>query len=130
VQAPVDAPDADRATQRRVVEAFLAASRGGDFAALVDLLDPDAVVRADAAAVRMGSAGLVSGAAAVAGTFSGRAQTARLALLDGYAAALWAIGGAPKVVFGFTVEDGRIVEIELMADPDSLRRLDLEPIEA
>jgi RNA polymerase sigma-70 factor (ECF subfamily) len=78
----------------------------------------------------MGSAGLVSGATAVAETFSGRAQGARLALLDGYAGALWATAGAPKVVFGFTIEDGRIVEIELLADPESLGRLDLAPFEA
>ena len=115
----------DRATQRRVVEVFLAASRGGDLQGLVDLLDPDAEVRADGVAVRMGSAAVVSGAAAVAENFSGRARVARLTLLDGYAAAAWSTGGEPKVVFGFTVVDGRIVEIELIADPDVLARLDL-----
>lgn len=130
VQAPDSAPEADRATQRRVVEAFLAASRGGDFQALVDLLDPGAVIRADAGAVRMGSAPVVSGARAVAETFSGRARAARLALLDGYAGAVWTMSGAPKVVFGFTLDEGRIVEIELLADPDGLARLDLAPAPA
>jgi RNA polymerase sigma factor (sigma-70 family) len=129
VQAPESAPEADRATQRQVVEAFLAASRGGDFQALVDLLDPGAVIRADAGAVRMGSAPVISGAAAVAETFSGRAQGARLALLDGYAGAVWARGGVPKVVFGFTLEEGRIVEIELLADPAGLGLLDVAPVE-
>jgi RNA polymerase sigma factor (sigma-70 family) len=129
VQTPASAPEPDRATQRRVVEAFLAASRGGDFQALVDLLDPGAVVRADAGAVRMGSPAVVSGAAAVAETFSGRAQAARLALLDGYAGAVWTVAGTPRVVIGFTVEDSRIVEIELLADPEGLARLDLAPVE-
>jgi RNA polymerase sigma factor (sigma-70 family) len=129
VQAPESAPEADRATQRRVVDAFLAASRGGDFQALVDLLDPGAVIRADAGAVRMGSAPMISGAEAVAETFSGRAQGARVALLDGYAGAVWARGGAPRVVFGFTLEEGRIVEIELLADPATLARLHLAPVE-
>ena len=83
VQAPDIAPEADRATQRRVVEAFLAASRGGDLQGLVDLLDPDAEVRADGVAVRMGSAAVVSGAAAVAENFSGRARAARPACSTG-----------------------------------------------
>ena len=128
VQAPDSAPDADRQAQRRVVEAFLAASRGGDFQALVDLLDPEALVVADAGAVRMGSAAVVAGAGSVAETFVGRARAAHLVLLDGYAGAVWSAGGTPKVVFGFTVEDGRITEIELLADPDGLGRLDLQPI--
>ena len=128
VQAPDGAPEAERATQRRVVEAFLAASRGGDLQGLVDLLDPGAEVRADGAAVRMGSAAVVSGAAGVAENFSGRARAARPALLDGYAGAVWSTGGEPKVVFGFTVVDGRIVEIELIADPEVLGRLDLAPL--
>jgi hypothetical protein len=65
------------------------------------------------------------GAAAAARTFAGRARAARLALLDGYAGAVWAPGGQPRVVFGFTVEQGRVVEIELIADPEQLGRLDL-----
>ena len=58
-----------------------------------------------------------------------RAQAARLALLDGYAGAVWAVDGTPRVVIGFTVEDSRIVEIELLADPEGLARLDLAPVE-
>jgi RNA polymerase sigma factor (sigma-70 family) len=125
VQAPRAAPDAQRALQRKVVEAFLAASRNGDFAGLLGLLDPEAAVRADPAAVAAGASGEIRGAAAVAESFSGRARAAKLALVDGYAGAVWAPGGQPRVVFGFTIEDGRIIEIELLADPEQLSRLDL-----
>jgi RNA polymerase sigma factor (sigma-70 family) len=116
-------PDAGAPGQREIVDAFLAASRGGDFGALLAVLDPDVVVRADGAAVRMGAAGVVRGADEVARTFAGRAQTARLALVDGVPAAVWSQGGRPRVVFGFTVVRGKIVEIDLIADPDSLRHL-------
>ena len=126
VRSPGTSLDADRAAQRRVVEAFLAASRQGDFTALVALLHPDARVRADAAAVATGAAPEVLGAEAVAATFSGRATAARPALLDGFAGAVWSVGGRPRVVFGFTVEEGLVREIELLADPDLLGRLDLE----
>ena len=118
-------PDADLARQRAVVDAFLAASREGDFDALVALLDPEVVVRADRAAVRSGAAEEVRGAAAVAGTFSGRARAARPALVDGAPGAVWAPGGRPRVAFGFTVISGRIVRIDLLADPERLARLQL-----
>lgn len=120
-------PEGDRATQHRVVDAFLTASRGGDFAGLLDLLDPGAVIRSDAAAVRLGSQPKVDGAAAVAETFSGRAQGARLTLVDGYAGAAWKHRGVIRMVFAFSIEDGRITEIELLADPEVLASLDLEP---
>jgi len=115
----------ERTAQRRVVDAFLAASRSGDFTALLDLLHPDAALRADRAAVTMGAEPEVVGAAAVAETFRGRARGARPVDLDGFAAALWSVGGDPRVVFGFTVEDGRIREVELLADPEVLAQLDL-----
>jgi RNA polymerase sigma factor (sigma-70 family) len=118
-------PDVDLGRQRAVVDAFLAAARQGDFEALVALLDPDVVVRADRAAVRTGAAAEVRGAAAVAGTFSGRARAARPALVDGVPGAAWAPGGRPRVVLGFTVRDGLIVEIDLLADPEHLARLEL-----
>jgi RNA polymerase sigma factor (sigma-70 family) len=118
-------PDADLARRRAVVDAFLAASREGDFEALVALLDPGVVLRADRAAVRAGASTEVRGAAAVAGTFSGRARAARSALVDGVPGAVWAAGGRPRVVFGFTITDGRIVQIDLLADPDHLARLEL-----
>ena len=119
------APDADLGRQRAVVDAFLAASREGDFEALVALLDPEVVLRADPAAVRTGADAEVRGAAAVTGTFSGRARAARPALVDGFPGAVWAKGGQPRVVFGFTVRDGLIVEIDLLADPEHLARMDL-----
>jgi RNA polymerase sigma factor (sigma-70 family) len=122
----VDAtPDADRTHQRQVVEAFLAASRGGDFDALLVLLDPGVVLRADEAAVLVGATKEVRGAAAVAETFSGRARVAKLALVDGSVGAVWAPGGEPRVVFAFTIEGGKIVEIALLADPERLSRLAL-----
>ena len=126
VQGSAPDPAADRRRQRAVVDAFLAASRGGDFEALVALLDPDVVLRADPAAAQAGAAGELRGAQAVAGTFSGRARFARPALVDGAAGAVWAPGGQPRVVFGFTIAGGRIVEIEVLADPERLRQLDLE----
>jgi RNA polymerase sigma-70 factor (ECF subfamily) len=125
--APARETDATR--QRAVVDAFLAASRGGDFQALLALLDPDVVLRADAAAVQVGAQAEVRGAAAVAETFSGRARVARPALMDGAVGLVWAPGGQPRVVFGITIVRGKIVEIELVADPERLRRLDLTILE-
>jgi RNA polymerase sigma factor (sigma-70 family) len=118
-------PDTDRRRQRAVVEAFLAASRGGDFEALVALLHPEAVLRADHAAVAAGADREVRGAPSVARSFSGRARFARPALVNGAPGAVWAPGGRPRVVFAFTIEDGKVVGIELLADPERLRRLDL-----
>jgi len=125
VQGAAPVPDADLARQRAVVDAFLAASRGGDFDALVALLDPEVVLRADRAAVQAGAAREVRGAPAVAGQFSGRARFARPALVGGAAGAVWAPGGRPRVVFGFTITRGKIVAIDLLADPKRLRQLDL-----
>ena len=125
VQGAAAAPDADRTRQREVVDAFLAASRNGDFDALLAVLDPDVVLRADSAAVRAGASREVRGAAAVADTFSGRARAAQPALLNGAVGAVWAPRGRPRVVFGFTIKRGKIVEIELVADPARLRQLDL-----
>jgi RNA polymerase sigma-70 factor, ECF subfamily len=119
-------PAADRDRQRKVVEAFLAASRRGDFEALLALLDPSVVVRADAAAVESGAAPEVHGAAEAATTFAGRARAARPALVDGLVGLAWAPGGRPRVVFDFTTENGRIVAIDLIADPASLGELELE----
>jgi RNA polymerase sigma-70 factor (ECF subfamily) len=116
-------PELDPARQREVVGAFLAASREGDFASLVELLDPDVVLRADGAAVRTGAEPEVRGAHSVAATFSGRARAARLALVDGVVGAVWAHGGRPRVVFGFTVARGKVVAIDLVADPERLSRL-------
>jgi RNA polymerase sigma factor (sigma-70 family) len=120
--APV--PDADRTRQREIVEAFLAASRRGDFEALLALLDPDVMLRADRAAVQAGVSE-VRGAAALAGTFSGRARAAQLALVNGAVGLVWAPQGQPRVAFGFTIVRGKVVAIDLVADPERLRELDL-----
>jgi RNA polymerase sigma-70 factor (ECF subfamily) len=114
------------ARQRAVVDAFLAASRGGDFAALLALLDPDVVLRADEAAVRTGNiAAEVRGAEAVAETFAGRARAAQPALIDGFVGLTWAPGGTPKAVFDLTIVDGRITAVELILDPDDVAGLDV-----
>jgi RNA polymerase sigma-70 factor (ECF subfamily) len=106
-----------------VVDAFLQASRDNDFDALLELLDPEATVRADADALAMGGdAGPVVGGRAVAEFFAGRARAALPATLDGGAAAWWQHLGEVKVVFGFTVVDGKVVEVELLASPDVLTR--------
>jgi RNA polymerase sigma-70 factor (ECF subfamily) len=118
-----EAVPADLARQRAVVDAFLAAARGGDFQALLAMLDPDVVLRSDQAAVQVGASGELHGAAAVADTFAGRARAARPALIDGAAGLVWAPGGVPRVVFGFTITDGRIVAIDVVADPERLSRL-------
>jgi len=94
------------------------------------VLDPDVVLRADAAAVRTGAPGEVRGAAAVAGTFSGRARATQPALIDGAVGLVWAPGGRPRVVFGFAISAGRIVEIEMVADAERLGQLDLAILDA
>jgi len=128
-------PDADRGRQREVVGAFLAASRTGDFRALLAVLDPDVVLHADAAAVHASLARRVEGAPplapeargadAVAAIFKGRAQAAQLAVIDGASGLVFAPGGRPYAVFEFGIKDRRIVEISLVADPDVIRRLDV-----
>jgi len=112
--------------QREIVSAFLAASRDGEFGALLEMLDPDVVVRADAAAVTLGANAEMRGADAVAQTFVGRAKAARVALIDGLPGAVWAPGGVPKVLFGFTFAEGKIVAIELIADEERIGGMDVE----
>jgi RNA polymerase sigma factor (sigma-70 family) len=125
VQGAATVPGADLTRQREVVDAFLAASRGGDFDALLALLDPDVVLRADRAAVHAGAASELRGAKAVAETFSGRARAAQTALVNGAAGLVWAPRGRPRVVFDFTITRGKIVQIDLVANPERLRQLDL-----
>jgi len=129
-------PDADLARQREVVDAFFAAARDGDFTALLAVLDPDVVLRADAAAVRAGAPAEVHGAAAVteqtlaAGGFPRLAQLARPALVNGAAGVVIAAAGRPFSVVGFTVRHGKIVEIDIFADPNRLNQLDLTVLDA
>ncbi|MFE0376596.1 sigma-70 family RNA polymerase sigma factor [Streptomyces inhibens] len=125
VQGTANVPETDIGRQREVVDAFLAASRGGDFEALLALLDPEVELRTDAAAALAG-ASAARGAAAVAETFAGRAKAAQPALIDGFAGLVWAPDGEPRVVFGFTIRHGKVVAIELLADPGRIDRLDLE----
>jgi RNA polymerase sigma factor (sigma-70 family) len=125
VQGAAPTGETDVARQRAVVDGFLAASRGGDFEALLALLDPDVVLRSDRVAAEMGSPEEVRGAANVVGIFAGRARVAKPALIDGAVGAVWAPGGQPRVVFGFTITGGKIVGIEILADPERLTQLDL-----
>ena len=116
----------DLVRRRRIVEAFLAAARGGDFDGLLSLLAPDAVLRADAVAVAAGATGEVVGAAAVAETFAGRAQVAQAALVDGTAGRYGRRVDARGVVFDFTIVDGRITGIDLVMDPASIEQFDVQ----
>lgn len=129
VRGSVTPSAADVVRQRKIVAAFLSASRGGDFGALLALLDPDVVLRADPAAVLAGGTSEVRGAIAVAETFAGRARTARPALVEGAPGAVWATGGRARVVFAFTIDGARIVAIDLLADPERLGTLDLVMID-
>jgi RNA polymerase sigma-70 factor, ECF subfamily len=130
--------DPDRARHRELIDAFLAAARDGHFDALLALLDPDIVLRADHVAVqtsesrqRLGAPKLrpeVRGAAAVAETFSGRTK-AQPALVNGSAGAAWAPDGTPRSVFTFTIARGKIVAIDVVADPGHLRELEVEMVD-
>ena len=115
----------DPLRHRSVVEAFLRAARGGDFDGLLRLLDPDVVLRPDAAAVGMGSLRETRGAEAVAGALAGGAQGAQVAVVDGVAALVWAPGGRTRGVIEFTVSDGRIVAIDVTGDPVRVARFDI-----
>jgi RNA polymerase sigma factor (sigma-70 family) len=116
-----------QARHREIVAAFFAAAREARFGALLELLDPDVVMRADEAAAALGAAPESAGADAVARWLSGRARGARLALLDGEPGAVWAVGGTVRVAFWFTfVTDGRIARIDLIGSPDELGTLAIE----
>ena len=135
VQLGRAASDADVSHQQALVGAFLAASRGGDFQALLAVLDPDVVLHADSVAVAAAAANQssgappfapeVRGAAAVAETFRGRARGAQAALVDGFPGAVWAPGGQVRAVFGFVIADGKILEMEVIADPARIAVLDV-----
>jgi RNA polymerase sigma-70 factor (ECF subfamily) len=118
--------DRDVASRRDVVHAFLAAARSGDFEGLLAMLDPEVTVRADGAAVALGAAAELRGSAAVSAIFKkGRARGAQPAFINGAAGAVWAPGGKPRVVIEFTVTDGKIAAIDVIADPARLARLDI-----
>jgi RNA polymerase sigma-70 factor (ECF subfamily) len=119
-------PDRDVALQRRVVDAFLAAARAGDFEALVQVLDPDVIFRTDP-----GPASPLAGAGPVARRVLSTAprfvNLARPVLVNGEAGALFGTHDDPIAVIGFTVVSGRIAELNLVADPAKLRHLTIEP---
>jgi RNA polymerase sigma factor (sigma-70 family) len=125
-QAPV--PDPDLAEQRRVVDAFFAAARDGDFEGLVAVLDPDVVSRADGGAMRPEVTAITRGAREVAAralTFARLSPYVRPALVNGAAGVVVVPHGEPFAVMGFTVAGGKIVEIDAITDPARLRELDL-----
>jgi RNA polymerase sigma factor (sigma-70 family) len=128
VQGATPFPDADLSSQREVVDAFLAASREGDFGALIAILDPDVVLRADRGALPPGASQVVRGAHAVAEQTIAFARARRgeatPALINGAAGVVWAAEGRPFSVVGFTVRCRRIVAIDVLADPARLQRLD------
>jgi len=117
--------DADLPSQRKVVDAFLAASRAGDFNALLTVLDPEIVFRIDGATSPKGVSREVRGAQAVARQFSGRAQGFRTALVNGAVALIVAPRGHLFLVLNLTIRNGKIAEIEAVADPTRLRQFDL-----
>ena len=125
VRGSTPTPDADPARERQIVEAFLAASRAGDFEALLVVLDPDVVLRADAGA-RTDLSALVRGAAEVAGRalmFRRLAYEQRIVSVNGGIGVLSLADGQPAALVAITVADGRIVEIDILADPARLARL-------
>jgi RNA polymerase sigma-70 factor (ECF subfamily) len=127
----------DRPGQRRIVDAFLAATRDGDFEALLAALDPEVVLRADPVAIQTAAARAAEGAAApslapeirgaraVAAGLSGRARGARPAVVGGVPGAAWAPDGVVRAAFAFSFADGRIVAIDIIMDPAHLRALDV-----
>jgi RNA polymerase sigma factor (sigma-70 family) len=124
VQREDASPETNRLRHAKLVDAFLAAARSGEFDRLLALLDPDVALSADRTAAEMGAAQEIHGAAEVA-AFSRRARGATPALLDGAAAVVWVVDGRPRVVYRFTTSEGSITAIELIADPARLSELDL-----
>ena len=132
VQGSPTEPDVDLGRQREVVDAFVAASRGGEFGRLLAILDPDVVVRADYGP-RAGARLEVHGAQAAAEQAMGFrrfAAGARRAVVNGAAGLVVFAGDRPYAVLGFTVRGERIAAIDILADPDRLARLDLTVLDA
>jgi RNA polymerase sigma-70 factor, ECF subfamily len=132
VRGAAPTPDADLARQREVVNAFLTAARDGDFEALLAVLDPDVVLRGDRGAESAGASREVRGARAVAEqalTFAQLGRFAQPVLVNGAAGVVVAPGGRPFSVVGFTVSRGKIVAIDILADPARLRRLNLPALD-
>jgi RNA polymerase sigma-70 factor, ECF subfamily len=128
VQGADMVPEADLTRQREIVDAFLAAARDGEFEALVAVLDPEVVLRSDGGVLRPGASVVLHGARAVAEqalAFSRLSPFVRPALVNGVAGVVVARRGRPFSVMGFTVRRGKIVEIDILADPERLSQLEL-----
>jgi RNA polymerase sigma-70 factor (ECF subfamily) len=128
VQGQAPAPDPDLTRQRDVVNAFFAAARDGDFDALVAVLDPEVVLRSDGGTARARHTVVISGARTVAAqavTFTRFAPFVRPAVINGAAGVVVTAGGRPLSVMAFTVTGGKIVAIDVLADPERLAALDL-----
>jgi len=119
-------PAFDPERQRHIVTAFLRAAKSGEFQTLLSLLSPDVTLAADPAAVAIGAPELLIGPDAVAGRFSGGARAARAAFVDGLAGLVWAQGGRAKVVFDFTISNGRVTRIEMVSDEDVLGEMEID----
>ncbi len=131
VQGAAPVPDPDLARQREVVDAFFAAARDGDFDALVAVLDPDIVLRADGGTARAGQTVIIHGAGAVAGqavTAARLAPFVRPALINGAAGVVVVAGVRVLSVMAFTVVNGRVAAIDVLLDPERLARLDITAV--
>jgi len=132
--------EAESPRQREVVTAFLAASREGNFDALLSLLDPNIILRADEVAIKVSTANQsrgapsfapeMHGAKAIAATFKGKAVGAQLAFIDGFEGATWVQGSKPRVAFVFAIRDGLITEIDVIMDPVQLAKTEIELIQS
>jgi RNA polymerase sigma factor (sigma-70 family) len=131
VKGSTHVPDADLTHQRAVVDAFLTASRDGDFEALLEVLDPEVVLRADRGAMPVGASRVIRGARAVASQAVAyrTGRFARPALVNGAAGIIARWRGKAVSVMGITITGGKIVEIDILADPERLRQLDLAELE-
>lgn len=129
VQGDVPEPGSDLSRQCAVVDAFLAASRSGDLQGLLAVLDPDVTFRAEPVAARMGGHKYIRGAADVAKTFSGRAQAARTALLNGAIGIVVAPKGRLLLVLEVAIKDDKITDIHAVADWASLGKMDMAVLE-
>jgi RNA polymerase sigma factor (sigma-70 family) len=125
VQGTPAVPDEEVTRQQKVVDAFLAASRHGDFQGLLAVLDPDVVMRADAAAMQLEGTAELRGAQAVAQAFKGRARSAQSALVNGAVGVVVAPRGELLLVLNVTVVNGKITAIDAIADPERLAGFDL-----
>ena len=128
VRGPASLPKARLARQREVADAFLAATRGGDLAALLAVLDPEVVLHADAAAVPSGVPMTIRGAAVVARNAraaSARSKYGRVALINGTPGIVTAPRGRLVIALAFTIPDDKISRIDVIADPARLEELDL-----